>query len=858
MKHTFWLLLIALLTNLTSFLQAQPSTNRVGTASSFQYVSLNPKDPILFEGTHVTYNGQRIKLGPYDLFLDGQLTDEFVAANPYVFNSLQSAVKALRPGSESKPMTLHLAPWVYWVDDPDDPAVREAPMGGTPYGLMIDCPWLFFHGLSKDPAHVVLAANRGQTMGAKGNFTLFRLLGDGIRSECVTFGNYCNVDLEFPLKPSLGRPKRGPAIVQAQLIHCNGDKLVARKTRFISRLNLCPFVGAKRILFDQCHFESTDDALCGTGLYHACTLDFHSSKPFYSTSGTGAVFLNCDIRVLTHGRQYFTKANGQVGLVDTRIQSAPDIYLGWRDQPPLVLRNYQFGVMQNDHPVSVGVEDPFATIDMSGKPLLDAYRFEHRGEVVYNTYNLLRGDDDWDPQGLKEKVLQAERDLGRPLTGLPVQLTVRPSNLRLETGKDQGRLTASLLRFGGGVTLIDSLTWRVAPDQAHLVRLIVEADGKTCTVLPTQQGDSTETVVVTVSDRTGLEAAAVVRVLPSMLEPPSFIRLPSLSAPKDGVVTLDYALDMTYTDQSLVTWYRCTDASGGGAVPVAVSRHQQPLLNYTLSAGDVGYYLMATVQPAHLRCKPGNPVSVCATAPVSAPSVKADRRRLKTTFSQAATFPQPAVLPGFWTMDVYKAAPSTTATGSSSWYYGEGMDGAAHREGLLQGRSGTLLYTPVGEVSGNMRFDLLVTPFKTAGQGFSVADLFMDVVLQFDNVSLTGYGLRLIRTIKHGNTVDAYLVRYDQGAVTALSQPITTTCFKPSCRIAVSIIDGVLTAKAWQEGAEAPQTLSVDTTTVPSSPYHSAVFLQAVVPVSRSLGGAGVLYNGGSSTMIDEVELGWD
>ncbi len=203
MKHTYWLLLIALVTNLTSFLQAQPSTNRVGSASSFQYVSLNPKDPILYEGTHVTYNGQRIKLGPYDLFLDGQLTDEVVAANPYVFNTLQSAVKALKPGSESQPMTLHMAPWVYWVDDPDDPAVREAPMGGTPYGLMIDCPWLFFHGLSKDPAHVVLAANRGQTMGAKGNFTLFRLLGDGIRSEGVTFGNYCNVDLEFPLNPSL-------------------------------------------------------------------------------------------------------------------------------------------------------------------------------------------------------------------------------------------------------------------------------------------------------------------------------------------------------------------------------------------------------------------------------------------------------------------------------------------------------------------------------------------------------------------------------------------------------------------------------------------------------------------------------
>lgn len=844
--------MIVLVSSLSLSIQAQQSAIQTGLAASFQYVSLNPDDPIRFDGAHVIYDGQRIKLGPYDYFLDGQLSDEVVAANPYVFNTLQSAVAALKPGTESQPMTLHMAPWVYWVDDPDDPVVREAPVGGTPYGMVIDCPWLFFHGLSNDPAHVVLAANRGQTMGAKGNFTLFRLLGDGIRSERVTFGNYCNVDLDFPLKPSLGRPKRGPAIVQAQLIHCSGDKLVARQTRFISRLNLCPFVGAKRILFERCHFESTDDALCGTGLYLGCTLDFYSSKPFYATSGTGAVFLKCTIRAFTHGRQYFTKANGQVGLVDTRVLSAPGTYLGWRDQPPLTLRNYQYGVTQNGQAVLVGAEEAYTTIDMASKPVLDAYRFDYRGEVVYNTYNLLRGDDDWDPQGLKGKVLQAELTLNRPLTGLPVQLTVQPARLQLETGNNQGQLTANLWRFGGGKSPIDGLTWRVAPSQASLLRLVVSADGQTCTLMPTQYGDSTETVLVTVTDRSGLEAAAVVTVQPSLLDPPTFTRLPSLLTPRQGVVRLDYALDMPYADQSLVTWYRCKDATGAGAIPVAVSRHQTPLLNYTLTAGDVGYYLLATVEPAHLRCKPGKPVSVCATTPIDASSVLADPRCLKTTFNQAATFPQPAVLPGFWTMDVYRAAPTTTATKVSSWYYGEGIDGAVHREGLLQGRSGTLLYTPVGEVSGDMRFNLLVTPFKTAGQGFSVADLFMDVVLQFDNVALTGYGLRFIRTIKHGNTVDAYLVRYDKGVVMALTQPVTTTCFRPSCRIAVAINKGVLTAMAWQDGTETPKVASQ------LSAIQPFVYLQTAVPVFRSLGGAGLLYNGGSSTLIDEVELCWD
>ncbi len=170
-----------------------------------------------------------------------------------------------------------------------------------------------FQGLSNDPTNVVLACNRGQTIGAKGNFTMFRFFGNGTAAENITFGNYCNVDLNYPLLPKLNRKKRASAIVQAQLIICDGDKILARNSRFVSRLNLCPFVGGKRVLFDRCHFESTDDALCGTGVYLNCTLDFYSSKPFYRTNGTGAVFLNCDITSYVKDRAVFYQSKRTSG-----------------------------------------------------------------------------------------------------------------------------------------------------------------------------------------------------------------------------------------------------------------------------------------------------------------------------------------------------------------------------------------------------------------------------------------------------------------------------------------------------------------------------------------------------------------
>lgn len=46
---------------------------------------------------------------------------------------------------------------------------------------------------------------------------MFDFWGDGLSVKNLTMGNYCNVDLEFPLKKELGRKKRMSAITQAHV-----------------------------------------------------------------------------------------------------------------------------------------------------------------------------------------------------------------------------------------------------------------------------------------------------------------------------------------------------------------------------------------------------------------------------------------------------------------------------------------------------------------------------------------------------------------------------------------------------------------------------------------------------------------
>jgi hypothetical protein len=804
---------------------------------------------LVFKGDHIVYDGKNIKLSPKAFYIDGQLTKEEAAKYSFVYNSVNEAAKHLTDGQEDSPMVLYIAPYVYWIDNPDDPEIRVPKTGSSPFGLEIKCEWLKFHGLSDDASHVVLASNRGQTMGAKGNFTMFNISGDGTRAENITFGNYCNIDLEYPLKPELSRKKRGSAIVQAQLVFCNGDKLVARNTRFVSRLNLCPFSGGKRVLFDRCHFESTDDALNGTAIYLNCTLDFYSGKPFWGTSGTGAIFFNCDINSFTRGEQYFTKSGGQVAALDTRFSTATATYLGWRDFPKDESRNYQFNVQLNGKPIVIGTQHPKSTVDLTNKPLLDAYRLVDHGKVIYNTYNLLRGNDDWDPMGIKNQILAAEKESGKSYTDIATQMLVYPTQDTIETGKKSIFLQAKVNKFGNYELKGEQIIWEIAPEYK------VNQDG-TCEVIPINKNDEIKKVIITAATAKGLEAASVIYVSPAILDAPKFSTLPSLKFAAKGKIAISYQLDMKYQDQSLVSWYRCSDTKGSHPIEIAVSRMNIPKLEYILSEGDIGYYIMSSVAPKHIRCLAGKAVSTISKDPISINDVNIERK-LNVDLSGMSTKYQPKVIPGFWTMDSFAPADTHeenwTADGSAdAWFYGIG-ESSNTDSGFVQAIKGARLrYTPVGKEFGDMKMSFTAIPAKTAGQGFSSARAqYMDVCIKFDTENLNGYALRLIRTTKYHDAIDFILMKYENGNAIAISKPISATCYRPNCYITIEVKGNKLIVHA-----ETPTEYYI----TPDRPEVVQVVNMESEITPNKLGGIGFQHTGtvrGGATLIKDLKIEW-
>lgn len=815
--------------------------------------SLDGESPFHFTGRSLVFQDQRIALGPKAFFVDASLSDKMVRMFPYVYNDIREALTRLPSGTEAEPAVLYIAPNVYWIDDPDDPEIRRSERGGTPYGMVLDQSWISLYGLSAKPENVVLACNRGQTQGADGNFTMFRFTGNGIHSENITFGNYCNVDLVYPLKPELGREKRMSAITQAQLITCNSDKVTAVNCSFVSRLNMCPFVGARRALFERCHFECTDDALCGNGVYVGCDLDFYSSKPFWSTQGTGAAFMDCDFLIRTDGVQYLTKVGAPVALIDCRFHHEGEgLQLQWTPYPRASMRSYQYNVTLNGQAVTFNEERPEHTVDMEGKRVLNAYRIDDNGQAVYNLYGLLRGTDDWDPTGQKQQIEALSQRDSIDYADIPTLLRILPDQASIETGVSGAGLTSQMFRFSNAPAS-GKVSWYLDEASQKYAKLVLSGD--TCHVYGANFDDRTRTAIVKAATPSGIEAAAAIEVRPRTLAAPEFIKAPYIHLNSKGNLFASYQLNLrNRSDQSLITWYRCRDARGREAIPVAVSRLNVPELVYPLTRADVGYYIMVKVEPKHIRSLPGEPMTAITAAPVQAADIKHDYA-IHTNFRNFPTQWQPRILPGFWTVDGFKPADTKeyswlAPSERDTWFYGKGQDGAVGNGLLQQLKGARLLYTPVEGRYGNMDVSLVIDPSKTAGQGFgSATGQYLDIYIKFDTRTLTGYALRIVRTTKYANAVDFVLMKYSNGETEAISRPVSATCFRTGCHIDLRVRGNELTADV--------------TTTTPLRPHSDGlpgeVHLSAPVE-QNDFGGTGIQHTGSvgaSAIMLHQMDVVW-
>lgn len=829
------------------------------------YTPMDSSDPVEFGGTYIKYQGETIQLSETAIYVDGSLSDELAAQYPYVYNDITKALSAdaLKNGTADKPMTVYVAPYVYWIDDPAaTDTVQKTEGYSVPYGMVVNSEYLTIKGLTGNPDNVVLAGNRGQSHASNGNYTMFRFNCSGaLTVKNITIGNYCSVDLDYPLMSELNQAKRTETITQAQLADVSGDKMFADNCNFISRLNLDPINGASRSLYNNCHFESTDDALNANAVYVGCDFDFYGNRPLYSSYGTGSTFLGCTfnckiLNVEAEPTQFFTKEGGTITAVDCVYNSnlSVPISIGWTKTPSTSLKCYQSNIIHNGQSITIGGEGAKETVDMTGKSVLDAYKVVSGGKTYYNTYNLLKGSDDWDPLGVKDVIKAAGQDT------VATQLSITSDVTEIESGKETASIGGTVNYFYGTNDTTQKITYSVSDEDKAYVKLTDNGDG-TCKVEGTNNDDAARKVIINASTESGLEAAVGITVKPSKIEAPAFTKAPVITNDGQGSLKVDYSLDLgSREDMSAISWYRCTDAEGSNPILVAVTRNDSPEYTYKLTAGDVGYYIMAKVESKNIRSDYGTPVNTVYDKAIGVKDVRS--KNLSTDFSNFPNIKQSEIKAGFWTVD-YNRPADTESFGSwqgadteEPWKYGTTGNGCVGA-GLYEGTQGSrIMYTPVEGTYGDMSLELVVDPAKTAGQGFGSAGQYMDVLLKFDTSTLTGYGLRIVRTKASSNAVTFVLVKYDNGTVTEISDEVIASCYATGCTISLKVEGNKLTAHV-----ETPTEQLADQA---AKGYPHVVDLTADIEVN-SFGGVAIQHTGtvGSggwqnTTMLHNLNVTWE
>jgi hypothetical protein len=140
-----------------------------------------------------------------------------------------------------------------------------------------------------------------------------------------------------------------------------------------------------------------------------------------------------------------------------------------------------------------------------------------------------------------------------------------------------------------------------------------------------------------------------------------------------------------------------------------------------------------------------------------------------------------------------------------------------------------------------MSVTVVMTPEKTAGQGFGIAgspsddprNQRADIFIKYDPRTRTGYSLRFWRTIQAADKCMFQLYRIESGVGMPLNdEQQLTGVFKPNTTITLSVTGTKLTVRG--SNSTDADTLSLEGTITPNAFGGAGVFWSGSVPVGNS------------------------
>jgi hypothetical protein len=750
----------------------------------------------------------------YDIMVDGNLDRDDPGNRK--FKTLQAAYAAASPGTEEKRTVIGIQPNVYMLpaSEPRTPSMR------------ITKNYITFLGLTNNRRSVVLADNRGLQQGAEDDGYILDVDAIGFTMKNLTVINYCNTDYEYPGDPGKNLRKRSDVITQAVALQAAGDKHVYENVALLSRLDTM-FLRTTRSYFKNVYIEGTDDWMGGgqISVWEDSTLVYPMGSGVMSASNV--VFRNCLFEA-TRGMQFYKAEYGAAARPNVLINSILPVASA---QSPVAWVRGKAAPRANVYSLTYHNKDAAGNPAVLYDSNVDAPSLTYSRELsdsemrAYNPWNLLRAApngmvDNWDPAGARQQYEAAGEG------NLIYRMALTGSGATIRTDGAGATIAAVVTpnRVNDAV-----ITWSTKSDLISLSR----TTGPNVVVTARNTTGKSQWIPINATTSNGFYITAYVYAEPRYISPPAITSTPTIGADKIGTVFVLYALDLgTHEDQSLVSWSICDDAACAKAREVAVSRGNEPAWTLRLLPGFAGKFIKVTVRPKVEISEPGPAVSAITDSPIAAsaipfPDVSLNFRNLVTT-------PNDSYARGLWTI----LGPWSVAAEPE----------LVNGYGALSGNGpASLLYQEDVE-RGDMQLDIVMTPEKTAGQGFSVPgspseagprNLHSDVYIKYDPRTKNGYALRFWRTTLSSSKCMFQLYKIVDGVGSPIDdRQVLSGVLKPSTTMTLKITGTKFIVDAV------------------NSERDDSLHLEATITPNR-FGGAGVFWPGGSANAYSKLEISY-
>ena len=745
-------------------------------------------------------------------------------ANPWTAATLQT-LGELSPDRRTLTLpagtVVYIAPGVYWTDETfrqgfpfDDSGFVISPPN---VGLTILGDDISFIGLTDNADDVRICGNRGEGgargLGANGSwYTL--AVSTGFHAENVTFANYAQEDLVYPRDPSQNISKRIDSKNHAEVLQGVSrdiDRMEFRNVRFVGFLNMMAGFSPQRAYFKDCFFQCTDDSIFGgrINVYEHCTFHHFGNHPTWSGAAAGGinVLLDCELvgmPQMTETTLSLAKnASPGNGAQASAIYALIDCHFAGRVAEVVwenhVREDARYAVHGNTigperRPLVISPESPQLSVEYGGAAL-QAFKV---GEE-YNVYNLLKGDDGWDPAG-------QYRPEWEPYANLPWRFLLGFSGQELDSAASGEANRVVLTAAPAPVSAVDLRSIRWEYDETLLEGRPDPAAGTlTLSAKPNRTGAVVETPVRCFLPN-GIPAGITLRIRPVPVAPP-VLKAPSIEI-RDGAARLSYRLDRpAYRDVSRVDWYLERGRGRTDGVHIATSRNDadglfvdDPYKVLQLDRYSEGCWLRAVITPKYAFSPDAKPVTVWSRRAVRAKDIRSEV--LETDFKNAYIATEPrATTRGRWFFDNEAGLPDP-------WLWGIGSNGSDGRWGLCnsnfrQGEPPLLVFGQEGAF-GDQALTLDYSSSKVEGQGFGGSGCYLDVMIKYDPATRCGYGVRIERVPATTSGTRWTLCRYDADVRTPLTEGVLAGTFMPKSTLTVSVEGNTLRVQATTQSAPTP------------------------------------------------------